>query len=349
MAATSIGTVPAHAAETRPPAGYWITQLGVDRAWATSRGKGVVVGVVDTGVDADRPDLRGAVLPGREFPDLGDGLVDAWGHGTEVAVLIAGRGGPRAVTGVAPQASIVPAKVSGGAETVDEAMHWLVDQGASVINLSLGETAHGQRHQAAFDDGLRYAREHDVVIVAAAGNAGTDTGVVSPADRPGVVAVSAVDQTGAFRPDISVSGPEVAVAAPGFDMAADQPRQGAAHNGTSYSAAVVSGVVALIRSRYPGLPASAVVNRLLATADRTPGAGRDARYGYGIVNAARALTESVAPGVDAPLGSLAAPPPTRPGISPVAVLTVGSLALAVCGLGVWYLRRRRRVAVNRRV
>ncbi|WP_072479816.1 S8 family serine peptidase [Amycolatopsis australiensis] len=279
---------------------YWLAQLHLEQAWQYSEGAGVVVGVIDTGVNSDHPDLAGAVLPGRAFPDLGSGTHDDWGHGTTVAVLIAGRGhGQSAGTlGVAPKTVILPAKLAGGAQSADDAIHWVVDHGAKVVNLSLGGDARTDSEQA-YDDGLRYAAEHDVVVVAAAGNRPHDAAVVSPANRPGVIAVSAVDASGTFRDDISVQGPEVALAAPGADITtlADTPqgRVPRQENGTSFAAAIVSGTVALLRAKYPQLDATAVTRRLTSTARRPAGGGRDSRYGFGVVDPLAALTTDPEP------------------------------------------------------
>jgi hypothetical protein len=252
------------------PQPYWIGQLDLERAWSMAKGDGVVVGLVDTGVDPTAPGLGNAVLPGRQFPDLGAGTADSDGHGTQMAQLI---------VGVAPRAKILPAKLDGGAADANDAIRWVVDHGATVVNLSAGSGSPGL---TVFDDGIEYARRHDVVVIASAGNSPTDPGVVSPADRPGVVAVSAVDSTGTFRADISVQGPAVALAAPGVDMLG--------RSGTSEAAAVVSGVTALVRSKFPSDSADEVVNRLTTTATDRGAPGRDPRYGYGIVNPVRALS-----------------------------------------------------------
>jgi type VII secretion-associated serine protease mycosin len=284
-----LGATPSPAADRH----YWIDQLGLPRAWQLSRGDGVTVGVLDTGVDRGLPDLSGAVLPGRAFPDLGNGVNDAWGHGTTVAMLIAGRGAAGATTGVAPRATILPVTTAGTAETVDQGIRWLVDQHVKVINLSVVRPGtSGDQASTDFDAALRYAGEHDVVVVAAAGNSSEDAGVVSPANRPGVVAVSAVDRSGAFRPEISVEGPEVALSAPGADMVtAAEVRAGKpGGDGTSYSAALVTGVIALVRARFPALGAADVVRLVESTARDAGPAGRDPRYGYGVVDPVAALT-----------------------------------------------------------
>ncbi|MDX8029799.1 S8 family serine peptidase [Lentzea sp. BCCO 10_0856] len=253
-------------------------QLDLEHAWERSKGSGVVVGVVDTGVDDGRPALAGAVLPGAEFPELGTGTRDQLGHGTDVAEL---------VVGVAPEAKILPVKLSGNSVEANAAIRWAVDHGARVLNLSLGSSSTGS-----FDEGLRYAADNDVVVVAAAGNAGRDMGVTAPANGPGVLAVSAVGRNKEFRPDISVAGQEVALAAPGDGVT------GTGKSGTSFSAAIVSGVAALVRAEHPDLTAPEVVGLLTSTAEDRGAPGRDPEYGFGVVDPGRALNSPVEHGHD---------------------------------------------------
>ncbi|MFF5297196.1 S8 family serine peptidase [Paractinoplanes globisporus] len=320
-----------------PPAGgYWVGQLRLPAAWALSQGAGVTVGVLDTGVNGGLPALAGAVLPGRSFPDLGNGVQDARGHGTAVALLIAGRPGSG---GVAPRATILPAIAAAGGASADEAIRWLVDRHVGVINLSAGRPGTGgDRATTELDGALAYAAAHDVVVVAAAGNSSQDRGVVSPANRPAVIAVSAVDSTGAFRPDVSVSGPEVALAAPGVGMTAVARARVAGQplsaDGTSWSAAVVSGVVALVRARHPGLNAVQVARLIQATARPAGPPGRDPEYGFGVVD---------------PVAALSAPPPSSPAAASApapapraAVLTAVSVGAALLLVPVYSLVRRRR-------
>jgi subtilisin family serine protease len=252
---------------------FWVGQLGLEQAWAHTDGSGVTVAVLDTGVDPGHADLAGVVLPGAEFPELGSGARDTAGHGTDVAALIAGR------SGVAPGARVLPVKVTGGSADANAALKWAVDHGAKVVNLSLGSGA------GSFDEGLRYAAERDVLVVAAAGNTGTDKGVTPLARGEGVLAVSAVDRDGRFRPEVSVSGSEVALAAPGVDV----PTSRGDRSGTSYAAAIVSGTAALVRAEYPDLTAPEVAQLLTSTAKDVGAVGRDPQYGFGIIDPVRAL------------------------------------------------------------
>ncbi len=289
----------------------WAAQLNLEQAWTVTRGDGVTVGVVDTGVNADRPELAGAVLSGAEFPELGTGTRDERGHGTEVAAL---------VVGVAPAAKILPVKLNGNNTEANAAIRWAVDHGARVLNLSLGSSATGT-----FDESLRYAAERDVVVVAAAGNSGTDKGVTAPANGPGVLAVSAVDEDGRFAPDVSVEGQEVALAAPGVGVT---PAGG---SGTSFAAALVSGAAALVRAAHPDLSAPEVVGLLTSTAKDAGPPGRDPQYGNGVVDPARAVTTAV--------------PSSRAGL--LWWLITGAVGLAgALGFTFWLMRTRKVLGDN---
>lgn len=302
-AAAHAASAPAVAAQpaTAAPASHaphdQLAPLAAAAAWQHSTGAGVVVAVLDSGVDAEHPDLAGRVLPGRDYVDGStDGRVDPVGHGTTVASLVAGGGDP--ATGLAPDATILPVRVLDeqnryrDAATVARGVIWAVDQGAQVINLSLG----GARESESLADALAYAMDHDVVVVACTGNdTGDHTEVWYPAREPGVVAVSGLifsNGQAAAWPE-SLTGPATVLAAPAVVIGA---QAGGGHRpvqGTSFSSAVVAGAAALIRARWPELAAGNVVNRLVATADHAGRAGRDPIFGFGVVDPVGALTEPV--------------------------------------------------------
>jgi type VII secretion-associated serine protease mycosin len=266
--------------------------------WHLTRGEGVVVAVIDSGVSETHPVLAGKVLDGRDFglPDNA-GRCDQDGHGTLIAGIIAGDNAARPpFTGVAPDARILPGRafedstqrIRGEDFTVrvPEAIRWAVDNGAKVINLSLDGPRSDALRQA-----VEYARDHDVVMVASAGNVRDDQFQAGyPALYDEVIAVAAIGPDG--RPlGSSGGGSFVDLAAPGADAVGPAPRGDGflASTGTSFAAAYVSGVAALVRARYPRMRAPEVVHRLLATADRPP-EGHTEQVGYGVVNPYRAVT-----------------------------------------------------------
>jgi type VII secretion-associated serine protease mycosin len=281
--------------------------LHADRAWKYSTGSGVEVAVLDSGVDASHPDLKGKVMPGIDLVDGStDGRKDFVGHGTSVADLIAGRRAGTGVVGLAYNATILPVRVLdannryGYAATVASGVRWAVDHGARVINLSLG----GAAGNAALADALRYAADHDVVVVACAGNVADHVakGVWYPARAPGVVAVSGLNAAGEFWSG-SVSGPQVALSAPADGLVGARPGGYWHVQGTSFAAPLVSATAALIRARWPTLSAANVVNRLIRTADDQGPVGWDPQYGYGMVDPVKALTASVPPVANNPLAT----------------------------------------------
>jgi subtilisin family serine protease len=312
------------------PEAWFATALRLDEAHTLSTGAGVLVAVVDGGVDPTVPALAGALVPGtRVAPDAApDGLRDddPEGHGTSMAGIIAARptgpgGRPTGFEGVAPGARIL--SVSTGRQAYsDEVAAGIMaatDRGAKVINLSLGSLGPAD---SAERSAVTYALAHDVVVVAAAGN--VDSGDTNPADHEveapaniaGVLAVTGTTQDGGFW-DGSASGPQAVLAAPAQGILAPVPTSimptGAeTADGTSNSAAIVSGVVALVRAEHPSLNAPAVISLLLRTADDRGPRGRDNRFGYGIVDpvaALRALPVPVAanPLLTAPLASTSSP------------------------------------------
>nr|WP_229789284.1 type VII secretion-associated serine protease mycosin [Pilimelia terevasa] len=334
-------------------------QLGALRAraaWRYATGSGVTVAVVDSGVDAGHPDLAGRVLPGLDLvDDARDGRYDAVGHGTTVAGLIAGRADDGdGVVGLAPGATILPVRVLDADNRYDDAgvvaqgVRWAVDRGARVVNISLGGGGGSEALAAA----VRYAADRDVVVVACTGNLGpgAPADVWFPARYPGVVAVSGLNRDLATAWRSAVTGPATALAAPATSLVGARPGGYWTVQGTSFAAPLVAATAALVRSRWPDLPAHQVVARLLRTAEDLGPAGRDATYGYGAVDPLAALTRWVAPVAANPLdsGGAAVPPrgaptarlagaPAPAGDAPPAdprlpVLTLGVLALVTAAL-----------------
>ncbi|RMI26202.1 type VII secretion-associated serine protease mycosin, partial [Streptomyces triticirhizae] len=305
-----------------------IDQLGLPQAWDLSTGEGVTVAVVDSGVDATHPDLAGAVARGSEFAGVADEREftrttpppeqDCEGHGTAVAGLIAaGRAESDRIAGVAPGATVYPVRIADGVEratpgTLAAAIRDAVAADAGVINLSFARPADDEAVREAVAEALAA----DVVVVAAAGNEGGQgptEGRMYPAAYDGVLAVAAVDATGAPL-DSSNSGPWVDLAGLGQDLPVLAPG-GAyqASGGTSMATAQVSATAALVRSRFPALTAGEVVERLTGSA--TPlGGGRDDRTGAGLVDPFGALTH-LGPGGDG--GREANEPTALPGHIPV--------------------------------
>jgi type VII secretion-associated serine protease mycosin len=284
---------------------YWLANYGVTQAWKTTKGAGVTVAVIDTGVDGTHPDLTGTVIGGTDVSGVGSAngqtpLGKDSQHATMVASLLAGHGhgAGAGMLGVAPQAKILSVSVGFGVGTVgsDEqiaaAVRWAVDNGASVINMSL--TRNTLDWPPSWDDAFLYAMEHDVVIVAAAGNRGSGTTEVgAPATMPGVLVVGGVDRSGKASFDASSQGITIAVSAPSEGLVGAAPGGGYySWSGTSGAAPIIAGVVALVRASHPGLDAGNVIHRLTATA-KGVGAVPNPTYGYGLVDAAAAVTANV--------------------------------------------------------
>ncbi|BCJ53614.1 hypothetical protein Asp14428_50890 [Actinoplanes sp. NBRC 14428] len=306
---------------------WHLKTLNVAGAWTYSSGEGVTVAVIDSGVEADHVDLQGQVLKGLDLVDpQGDGDTDLVGHGTTVAALIAGRGDDNSgVVGIAPKAKILPVRVLDRENRYDDAMivargvRWAVDNGARVINLSLGGNGSSPALAAALD----YAFARDVVVVACTGNVSTSTssGVWYPAREPGVIAVAGMQKNGDVLWSGSITGKETVVTAPATELVGARPDGSRLDGywqvqGTSFAAPMVAGTAALIRSRWRTMSAGEVVNRIIKTAkDRGP-QGRDSEYGFGLVDPAAALTAEIPTVIRNPLDTTASPGVARFGSAP---------------------------------
>lgn len=265
-------------------------RLRFERVWRLTRGEGVTVAVVDSGVDAAHPQLAGAVT--RQVDLTATDPRDCVGHGTAVAGIIAGRdltsrGVP--VLGVAPAAAIVSIKQtegrSGDVSRLARGIRRAADLGADVINVSV------QAHDAPeLKAAVTYAQARDAVIVAAAGNVKQDDGAVTPAypaEYPGVIAVGAASPDGG-KPGFSNDVTRVSVTAPGAGVTSAWTGGGyrTGLDGTSFAAPFVSGVAALVRARHPDLDHWQVKRRL----ERTAEGGGAAGTGAGLVNPLQAVT-----------------------------------------------------------
>lgn len=283
----------------------------LDELWDQSKGKGVKVAVIDTGVDTVNPQLTHAVdaklganfLPPEnskgEKIDRGksDGTTDTVGHGTRVAGIIAAR--PMKGTGfvgLAPEATIIPIKQNdaegnGTAQKLAEAIRYAIRAKAQVINISQ-DTSNAVEPAEDLHKAVDEALAQKIVVVASAGNDGLGGNVkrTYPASYDGVLAVAASDRNNE-RASFSQSGDFVGVAAPGVDMISTVPQGGhCSDNGTSFSAPYVAGVAALIKAKHPDWTAREVVAQIEQTAERSV-AGHDRLVGWGVVDPVRALTE----------------------------------------------------------
>nr|BFE32803.1 hypothetical protein GCM10010200_050540 [Actinomadura rugatobispora] len=286
------------AAAAKPlPQQWWFTSWGVeDRLWTSSRGQGVTVAVIDTGVQASLPDLNGAVLPGMDAESgSGDGRTDvdrteSNGHGTAMASLIAAQGRGTGLLGVAPNAKILPV-VAQSKPAYAKGIRFAADRGAKVISLS---QALPGACPADLQEAVTYALGKDAVVVAGAGNDGNGSNSsMSPANCAGVVAVGAVDAQ--FRPWVkSQRQSYVTVAAPGVQTSAIL-RDGKVSfgSGTSDATALTSAAVALIRAKFPNMSNREVVQQVIGSAMDVGPSGRDPQTGFGFIRPYRVFNGTV--------------------------------------------------------
>jgi thermitase len=267
-------------------------------AWGITKGDGIKVAVLDTGVASDNADISPKVVARANFSTAATGE-DNYGHGTHVAGIIAATRDTIGVSGVCPGCSILDGKVmndsgSGSTSAIANGINWAVENGAKVINMSLGQRVSSQTLETAINN----AWNRGVVIVAAAGNAGTPDQFY-PAAYPNVIAVAATDNNDA-KASFSTYGQWVDVAAPGVAIYSTFPKHPFAigrqsgrsmgydiASGTSMASPLVAGVAALAWSSPAGTANTSVRANVESTADKIAGTGTD--WAHGRVNACRAV------------------------------------------------------------
>ncbi|MBB5871300.1 type VII secretion-associated serine protease mycosin [Allocatelliglobosispora scoriae] len=302
---------------------YWALQrFGLDRLPSGIDGRGTVVAVLDSGVEADHPLLTGRVIDGADMlhSSATRGREDCVGHGTAVASLIAGKA-VGDFRGIAPGTTILPVRVSERtraddkrAETASpqklaDAIDLAINRHVDVINMSFAITADRAEQSEADAPEVRSAIARavaaDIVIVAAVGN-DHPKNVSFPAGYDGVLGVGAITGDGT-RQQASMIGSFVKVTAPGENIAVAWPHGTRnVQTGTSFAAPIVAGVAALLRQAHPDWTARQVVDQITATADPSLGGRGSTTHGAGVVNPVRALTETVAVGKPFAVPALAA-------------------------------------------
>jgi subtilisin family serine protease len=375
---------------------YWFDSWHVPTLWASGvRGQGVTIAEIDTGVNAALPELRGKILAGTDLGESGNGQidreVDGFGHGTAMASIMVARPGLLDITGLAPDAKILPIAVpldgttdAGQPDRLPDAIRYAADHHAQIISMSLGgKRSPSVDSQPCNDDeqsAIYYAIRKGALVLASVGNTGPrKNSVEDPGVCLGVLSVGAVDSSGAVA---SFSGrqPYLTFVAPGVDVPSLGREAGQAYSGsgTSQSTAIASAVAALVWSRYPRLGARGVAARMIATLDGHR-SRPDPAYGYGVLDAYRAVTANVPAGAPNPVyadvqpflaryeamtTAPGAPRPAAKPIGPTGTFEVGStpritppvitgialaaaglaLLLVMLGVGVFALRRRRALA-----
>jgi len=284
---------------------WWLDLINAPNGWNISTGiDQTIVAVIDSGVSTTHPDLAGRLLPGYNAVDGSSDASDIDGHGTHVAGIIAAQDNGLGTVGVAMGVMILPIRVVDGAGDIDvadeiEAIYWAVDNGADVINLSLGAEEYIQAEREA----IQYAYNNGVVVVAAAGNAFNQ--VSYPGNYDEVIAAGALRADGYPAPftsritRVDVAAPGESIFSPGWDSFYGDYwddvfySDNTAVSGTSFSSAIVAGAAALIKSVDPTAGVEHIRSLLKNTATNTGGPELEAGSGAGQVNIEAALRASL--------------------------------------------------------
>lgn len=273
---------------------------GIAEAWQQTKGEGVRVAVLDTGIDASHPDLAGCIAAMADFSGSVRGTRDVQGHGTHCAGIIGARQNTVGVVGVAPECRLLCGKVlgddgSGSSDSVAAGIDWATASGADVISMSLGSPQPSQDIARALERAVSAGK----FVVCAAGNDGRPDSVDYPAAWDNLAVAVAAVGPGGILANFSSRGPQVDIAAPGVDILSTWPGGGYAKlSGTSMATPFVAGVVALLVSRHRQLGAGAatplrnqaeLIEHLHRTALDAGAPGFDTGFGFGLVNPAGLL------------------------------------------------------------
>lgn len=275
---------------------WYLDAMQAERMWQTSTGQGVTVAVIDSGVDSSVPELRGQLMPGKDFSATQRGVNhDGEGHGTSMAMLIAGRRSGDGTWGLAPESKILPLRSVGanGSGGMAKSIRYAADHGAKVINISLGAPA-SEAAKADLQPAIDHAGEKGALIFAATGNHGDEDNIADyPSSLPGVVGVGAVDRA-LKAAKFSVHGPQVALTAPGVDVPTRCTKRllNCTTWGTSDATAIASASAALIWSAHPTWTNNQVLRVMLETAGKPEDGKVPSEYlGYGIVRPRKVLLD----------------------------------------------------------
>lgn len=269
-----------------PPLDKSLQLVGVPNAWKFTKGSGVKIAVLDTGIDTTHPDFVGAIIAAKDFTRSRFGVEDRHGHGTHVAGTIGARG---RVSGIAPECDLYVGKVlgddgSGDGAAIAAGIDWAVAQGVDVISMSLGSPQPDVRIAAA----IRRAVAAGIIVIVAAGNDGRSNAVNWPAKMPDVIAVSAMDDDGKLA-TFSSYGPEIDFAAPGVNITSCAPGGGyQVMSGTSMATPHLAGLVVLglaavkdfVKPRTP----QQTISRIREHVTDLGVPGRDDKFGWGVVD-----------------------------------------------------------------
>lgn len=299
---------------------WHLARIGAPAAWDLSQGAGVTIAILDTGVDGAHADLAANMLAGWNFVDNNSNTSDVHGHGTGVAGAAAAvSNNGKGVAAVAGLSKIMPVRIADANayaywSTIAQGVTWATDRGARVINISYDQLL----LSSAVVSASNYAKSKGALVFVAAGNRGQDEGFAATS---AMIPVSAVDSNDVIT-SWSSWGSFVAMSAPGLNVWSTTRGGGyGAWWGTSVASPVAASVVALMMAANPSLGSSQIESLLYSSADDLGARGRDANYGWGLVNASAAVKAAAA-----------AQPPAADAQAPTVAISAPTVAATVAGI-----------------